>query len=181
MKSTHNQLSAAFNYASRFYGLRENPARSCGSMGKKKADKMDFWTLDEFRTFNEAIGNKIITKTIFNLLYRSWMRSVELLVPSLRDSDFEARTVTIDKNYARLDNEDLILKPKTPKSKHHRMPGIVCDMVRDYASGLVNYEDGERLFDVSKHFLYHEMERICEQSSVKKIRIHDIRRRHASR
>lgn len=53
-------------------------------------------------------------------------------------------------------------------------------MVRDYVSGLVNYEDGERLFDVSKHFLYHEMERICEQSSVKKIWIHDIRHRHAS-
>ena len=93
-------------------------------MGKKKADKMDFWTLDEFRTFNEAIGNKIITKTIFNLLYWSWIRSEELPVLSLRDSDFEARTVTIDKNYARLDNEDLILEPKTPKSKHHRMPGM---------------------------------------------------------
>ena len=49
LKSIHNQLSAAFNYACRFYGLRENSARSCGSMGKKKADKMDFWTLEEFQ------------------------------------------------------------------------------------------------------------------------------------
>ena len=116
LKSMHNQLSAAFNYACKFYGLKENPARACGSMGKKKADKLDFWTLDEFRVFNAGIGGKIITKTIFNLLYWSGIRSGELLALSLRDFDFEARTVTIDKNYARLDKEDLILEPKTPKS-----------------------------------------------------------------
>lgn len=181
LKSIHNQLSAAFNYACRFYGLRENPARSCGSMGKKKADKMDFWTLDEFRAFNEAIGNKIMTKTIFNLLYWSGMRSGELLALSLRDFDFEARTVAIDKNYARLDSEDLILEPKTPKSNRTiGIPSAVCDMVRDYASRLVDYEDGDRLFEVTKGFLYHEMKRISEKSGVKKIRIHDIRHSHAS-
>ena len=107
---------------------------------------MDFWTLDEFRAFNEAIGNKIMTKTIFNLLYWSGMRSGELLALSLRDFDFEARTVAIDKNYARLDSEDLILEPKTPKSNRTiGIPSAVCDMVRDYASRLVDYEDGDWL------------------------------------
>lgn len=181
LKSIHNQLSAVFNYACKFYGLKENPARSCGSMGKKKADKMDFWTLDEFKTFDKSIGNKIVTKTIFNLLYWSGMRSGELLALTLRDFDFEARTVTIDKNYARLDKEDLILDPKTPKSNRTiGLPGLVCDMVKEYASRLVDYKDGDRLFDVTKHFLYHEMERVSKQSGVKKIRIHDIRHSHAS-
>lgn len=50
----------------------------------------------------------------------------------------------------------------------------------DYASRLVDYEDGDRLFDVTKGFLYHEMKRISEQSGVKKIRIHDVRHSHAS-
>lgn len=122
-----------------------------------------------------------MTKTIFNLLYWSGMRSGELLALSLRDFDFEARTVTIDKNYARLDSEDLILEPKTPKSNRTiRIPGVVCDMIRDYASRLVDYEDGDRLFEVTKEFLYHEMKRISEKSGVKKIRIHDIRHSHAS-
>lgn len=181
LKSIHNQLSAALNYACNFYGLKENPARKCGSMGKKKADKMNFWTLDEFRAFDEAIGNKVITKTVFNLLYWSGIRSGELLALSLRDFDFAARTVTIDKNYARLDKEDLILEPKTPKSNRTiGIPSRVCDMVKDYASRLVDYEDGDRLFDVTKGFLYHEMKRISEQSGVKKIRIHDVRHSHAS-
>ena len=181
LKSIHNQLSAVFNYACRFYGLKENPARICGSMGKKKADDMKFWTLNEFKAFDKAIGKKIITKTIFNLLYWSGMRSGELLALTLRDFDFEARTVTIDKNYARLDKEDLILEPKTPKSNRTiGIPKLVCDMVMDYASRLMDYEAHERLFDVTKGFLFHEMERFSKESGVKRIRVHDIRHSHAS-
>ena len=32
-----------------------------------------------------------------------------------------------------------------------------------------------RIFPVTKHCLYHEMERGCQQSGVEKIRIHDLR------
>ena len=53
-------------------------------------------------------------------------------------------------------------------------------MIKDYASRLVDYEDGDRLFDVTKGFLYHEMKRVCEKSGIKKIRIHDVRHSHAS-
>ena len=44
------------------------------------------------------------------------MRSGELMALTLGDFDFEAQAVEINKNYARLDREDLILEPKTPKS-----------------------------------------------------------------
>ncbi len=44
----------------------------------------------------------------------------------------------------------------------------------------MDYEEGDRLFEVTKGFLYHEMKRISEKSGVKKIRIHDIRHSHAS-
>ena len=60
------------------------------------------------------------------------------------------------------------------------MPEHVCDMVQDYVSRLVDYEDGERLFDISKGFLYNEMERGCKLSGTKKIRVHDLRHSHAS-
>lgn len=117
----------------------------------------------------KSIGNKIMTKTIFNLLYWSGMRSGELLALTLRDFDFEARTVTIDKNYARLDKQDLILEPKTPKSNRTiGIPKTVCDMVKDYASRLMDYEPNERLFDVTKGFLYYEMERISKESGSQK-------------
>ena len=181
LKSIHNQLSALFNYACKYYGLPENPAKVCGSMGRSKADKMDFWTLDEFKRFEAAISDKIISKTIFNLLYWSGMRSGELMALTLGDFDFEAQAVEINKNYARLDREDLILEPKTPKSNRRvSLPTHVCELVKDYANRLVDYEDGERLFEVTKGFLYHEMERGCKKSGVKRIRVHDVRHSHAS-
>ncbi len=36
LKTVHNQLSAIFNHAVRYYNLRENPCQKAGSMGKKK-------------------------------------------------------------------------------------------------------------------------------------------------
>lgn len=42
LKSINNELSALFNYACKYYGLPENPAKVCGPMGKSKADKMKF-------------------------------------------------------------------------------------------------------------------------------------------
>lgn len=97
LKSINNQLSALFNFACKYYGLAENPAKVCGSMGKSKADKMKFWTLDEFKVFEESISDKIISKTIFNLLYWSGMRSGEMMALTLEDFDFEEQAVEINK------------------------------------------------------------------------------------
>lgn len=36
LKTVHNQLSAIFNHAVRYYNLRDNPCKKAGSMGKKK-------------------------------------------------------------------------------------------------------------------------------------------------
>ena len=44
LRTINNQLTAAFNFAVNFYGLRENPCLKAGSMGKKNADEMLFWT-----------------------------------------------------------------------------------------------------------------------------------------
>ncbi|MFR1802971.1 MAG: hypothetical protein ACLSWS_13165 [Faecalispora jeddahensis] len=35
LKTVHNQVSAIFNFACKYYRLPENPARICGSMEKK--------------------------------------------------------------------------------------------------------------------------------------------------
>ena len=51
LKTIHNQLSAIFNYAVRYYNLKENPCVKTGSIGKKHADEMQIWTLAEFQEF----------------------------------------------------------------------------------------------------------------------------------
>ncbi len=47
LKTIHNQLSAIFNHAVRYYNLRENPCRKAGSMGKKKNHEMSAQRLDK--------------------------------------------------------------------------------------------------------------------------------------
>ncbi len=41
-------------------------------------------------------------------------------------------------------------------------------------------QPNERLFEVTKYYLNHEMRRDCEKSGVRKIRVHDLRHSHAS-
>ena len=41
--------------AVKYYGLKENPCHKAGSMGKKRADEMLFWTRQEFQTFIEVM------------------------------------------------------------------------------------------------------------------------------
>ncbi len=146
-----------------------------------KYGEVDLSVCDSLENGVIVLYNRIRSKinADFDMLLEE--SDIDAILMDKADFDFEARTVTIDKNYARLDKEDLILDPKTPKSNRTiGLPGLVCDMVKEYASRLVDYKDGDRLFDVTKHFLYHEMERVSKQSGVKKIRIHDIRHSHAS-
>lgn len=181
LRTVNNQLSAIFNYAKKYYKLPDNPATICGSMGKNHADSMMFWTLEEFQQFLPAIEDKLMSKVMFSILFWTGIRSGELLALTLKDFDFENKTMRIDKNYTRLNGDDLILTPKTPKSKRNiAIPQFLCDMVNDYASHLYDYRPKERLFPVTKHYLNHEMIRGCKHSGVKKIRIHDIRHSHAS-
>ncbi len=140
LRTLNSQLSAIFNFAVKYYGLPYNPVQRSGPMGKKKSDLMQFWKPDEFQLFIEAVSDKVMSKVIFNLLYWTGMRSGELLALTLNDFDFEERTVSINKNFARVDGEDLFLEPKTPKSRRKiTLPQFVCDMVKDYADKLYGY------------------------------------------
>lgn len=181
LRTLNSQLSAIFNFAVKYYGLQSNPVQKSGTIGKKRSGLEQYWTVDEFKIFIEAVSDKPMSVIIFNLLYWSGMRSGELLALTLNDFDFEACTVSITKNYARVDREDLFLEPKTPKSNRKiTLPQFVCDLVKDYAARLYGYHPSERLFETTKHYLKYEMERGCKKTGLKEIRVHDLRHSHAS-
>lgn len=181
LKTLNNQLSAIFNFAVKYYKLPSNPVRTCGSMGKKNADSMQFWTVDEFNKFIAFVEDKPVSKVIFEILFWTGIRSGELLALTLNDFDMNAQTVSINKNYARHNKQDLILEPKTPKSKRVvTIPPFLVTLVQDYVSKLYDYQPDERLFTVTKSYLHHEMDRGSKKAKVKRIRIHDLRHSHAS-
>ena len=168
LKNINNQLSAIFNFATKYYGLASNPARECGSMGKKKADSMQFWTHEEFLKFIDCVDNQT-DKIIFELLYYSSMRSGELFALTLSDFNFSEKTVSINKNYARLQGEDLIMTPKTEKSKRVvTLPDFVLNDIQIYTSKLYQLNPTQRIFEINKYSLDISMKRSCNISGIKK-------------
>ena len=180
LKTVNNQLSAIFNFATKYYKLPTNPARLCGSMEKKKAEDMDFWTVAEFQQFIKATENDITAKTIFNLFFYSGIREGELLALTLNDFNSENNSVFINKSYAMVNSQPIIKEPKTPKSKRLvTLPTRIMEMVKEYAEQLCGYTPDQRLFPTAKSSLYKYMVRYSKASGVRKIRIHDLRHSHA--
>ena len=181
LKTVHNQLSAIFNHAARFYGLNLNPARQAGNMGAEERKEMLFWTREEYTKFSEAMMDKPLSFYAFEVLYWCGIREGELLALTPADFDFEKRTLTINKSYQRLNKQDVITTPKTPKSNRViQMPQFLCDELQDYLKQLYGVEPDSRMFPISKSYLHREMDRGCKQTGVKRIRIHDLRHSHIS-
>ena len=181
LKTINNQLSAIFNYAVRYYDLKSNPCAKAGSMGKSKAEEMDFWTGEEFRRFIDSVMNKRLSYMAFMTLYWTGMRLGELLALNPKDVDLEKRTISITKSYQRLGKKDVITPPKTPKSKRViTIPEFLAADIKDYMDSLYDLQENDRLFPITKYYLEHEMQRGIKESGVKRIRVHDLRHSHAS-
>ena len=181
LRSIHSQLSAIFNHAVKYYGLRENPCKKAGCMGKKKNREMQFWTKEEYLKFAEVMMDKPLSFYAFEMLYWCGIREGELLALTPADFDFEKRTVSITKSYQRLNGQDLITTPKTEKSNRViQMPQFLVDEIQDYLKQLYNIQSNDRMFTVTKSYLYHEMDRGAKKANIKRIRIHDLRHSHVS-
>lgn len=181
LKTINNQLSAIFNYAVRYYDLKSNPCAKAGSMGKSKAEEMDFWTGEEFRKFIDSVMNKRLSYMAFMTLYWTGMRLGELLALNPKDVDLEKRTITITKSYQRLGKKDVITPSKTPKSKRViTIPEFLAADIKDYIDSLYELQENDRLFPITKYYLEHEMQRGIKESGVKRIRVHDLRHYHVS-
>ena len=182
LKTIHNQMSAILNYAVKYYGLKENAARKAGSMGKKESEKeMLFWTKEEYLKFSEAMMEKPISFYAFEILYWCGLRVGELLALTPEDFDLEKKLIKINKSYQRLHGEDIITLPKTAKSiRQVDMPDFLCEEIKDYLNSIYGIDRNQRIFPITKSYLHHEMNRGCEQTKVKRIRIHDLRHSHVS-
>ena len=151
LKTVHNQLSAIFNHAARFYGLNINPARQAGNMGAEERKEMLFWTREEYTKFSEAMMDKPLSFYAFEVLYWCGIREGELLALTPADFDFEKRTLTINKSYQRLNKQDVITTPKTPKSNRViQMPSSFVTSCRTTLSSSTVWSRTARCFPSAK-------------------------------
>ena len=181
LKKINTELNSIINYAKRFYDLNTNPCGKAGTIGKAKAEEMDYWTYDEYIAFREGVKDKPLSYICFEVLYWTGMREGELLALSPTDIDLDNKLISINRTYQRIGGKDVFTSPKTRKSKRKiPIPDFLCQELSDYIQSRYMLDADERLFPITKSYLSHEMIRGCKNTGVKKIRIHDIRHSHAS-
>lgn len=181
LKTLHNQLSAVFNHAVRYYNLKENPAKLVGNMGSDKGIEMSFWTKDEYLRFAEVMMDEPLAYYCFQVLYWSGIREGELLALTLDDIDFVNKTIRINKTFHNIKGRDVVTDPKTPKSKRVvQIPDFLLEELQDYVNMTYALNPADRLFPVTKSYLYRFMKKGCVDAGLKKIRVHDLRHSHVS-
>ncbi len=181
LRTICNQLSAIFNHAIRYYGLSNNPLLRTGKIGSKKSPvEMQFWTRDEYLAFRRKVMDKPLSFLAFEVLYWTGIREGELLALTPKDFNFEKSIISINKSYQRIKGRDVITSPKTPKSNRLITASpFLMEEVKEHV-GVNHIPSDERIFRLTKSFLYHEMRRGCALAGTKVIRIHDLRHSHVS-
>lgn len=125
--------------------------------------------------------DKPISYYAFQMLYWTGIREGELLALTPADFDFEKGTVKISKTYQRIKGEDMITSPKTKKSNRTvQMPDFLCTEMQEFFDMQYGLKRKDRIFNITKSYLHHEMDRGSKAAGVKRIRIHDLRHSHIS-
>lgn len=167
------------NYAIKYYGLKSNPCHISGTIGKKNAGEMSFWTLDEYSKFRSVIYREDHICE-FDLLYWGGLRKGELI--ALTPNDILEDSVSINKTASFRSGEIYISSPKTDSScRVVTLPKFCMDELHHYINRLYGITAEERIFDInSNNALNKALERYANKAEVKKIRIHDLRHSHTS-
>lgn len=173
----YNTLKNIFKFAVENYNLPSNPCPSNQSFGKVNKI-LNYWTIDEFRTFASAL-RKPHHIMEFYMLFWTGMRCGELLGLTWDDIDFDSNSISIVKSYYRLERADHFTPGKTDNSRRIViMPQFLSDMLKDFKR--MSAYASNRVFDVTKSAIDHQFNRTIAKCGVKKIRLHDLRHSHAS-
>ena len=190
-RTVNNLLAAIFQFAVKVYGLKNNPVKILDNIGKAKTNRLDFWTVDEFECFLATLQNKHLNKAAkikrlvddyplavaFKILFYCGLRKGELLALTVSDFDYNNRTIRINKNYKRLNGEDLVMSTKTAKSNRViTIPESLNLILYDFINKLYEPTPETRIFYMlSASNMHRAMHTTAKLAKLKEIRIHDLR------
>lgn len=183
LRMVQNQITALFTHASNIYNLNNNPCKKVKKMGKSDADKLNFWTKDEYDCFISGIDRESKYYVIFEILFWTGCREGEMLALTKEDVDFENNQISITKTYYRTERRDIITTPKTEQSvRVIDIPQFLTKEIEMYVNRCYGLPDNERLFPIVAEAVQHKLKRACAKSGggVKPIRVHDLRHSHVA-
>lgn len=180
LRMLQNQVTAVFNHAERFYGLKDNPCKKIDKMGKANARELNFWTKEEYDRFIQNFDEK---EEMYRLMYQMlfWLgcRVGELLAICYGDINFKEKTVSITKTYYRRNKTDYITAPKTESSNRIvTMPDFLVEELKAYTDKMYELKAEERIFMVTDRAVQKKMKQKADKLNLKHIRVHDLRHSH---
>lgn len=180
LRTLNSQLSAIFNFAVQYFKLPLNPCSQVKAMGKKQADEMNFWTLDEF---NKALqyANGPAYRLAFLTLYWTGIREGELLAMTKKKIIHQDKALRVTQTLKRENGEMVLGDPKTENSvRIVTLPDFLYDEIQAYTGALYGLEDDDPIFYMSKHGLLAEIKRMADAAGLQRIRVHDLRYSHVA-
>lgn len=179
LRTVNSRLSAVFNYAVMYYGLPQNPCLPAGFMGRKRAGRMKFWTLEEFEAVVAQVQKRGF-RLAFLVMYWLGLRVGECLALTPADI-LPSGAVRVEKTHHRVAGEDVAGPPKTDNSvRDVPAPSFLLAELRAYVSALYDIGPGDRIFYFTHGTLNKELDRAAAAAGVQRIRIHDLRHSHAA-
>lgn len=173
----HKAMVTILNYAVRYHGLLSNPCNKAGGIGKP-THSMAFWTLGQYNSFIQHIGD-IRARTALDLLFYSGMRFGEMMALTLEDLDFTANTISITKTFYQ--NTHTTGPPKTGNSvRHITMPASIMQEIQAYTTKIYGIRPSARIFSFTDSLVKGNIKRGSEKAGIPRIRIHDLRHSHVS-
>lgn len=181
LRMIQNQITALFTHASNIYNLANNPCKKVKKMGKADADKIDFWTKEEYDKFIATfeVGSRYYV--LFEILFWTGCREGELLALNKSDIDFANNKLHITKTYYRTERKDIITAPKTEQSvRTIDIPEFLKQEIKDYVNKMYELPDGERIFPIVAEAVQHMLKNHADKAGVKRIRVHSLRHSHVA-
>lgn len=146
LKKINGILNAIFNYAAKFYDLKDNPCTKAGSIGSHKSKEMVIYTYEQFNLLRENAYD-YTDYTIFSILYFTGMRKGELFALTKKDIDLENKVINIDKSCQRIAKEYVYTSPKTHNSvRKVDIPNCLVEIIQKYYDTLYEITDDEHIF-----------------------------------
>lgn len=176
LRMMQNQITALFTHASNIYNLTDNPCKKVKKMGKSAADKLNFWTKEEYDQFIDTMEAGSRYYVIFEILFWTGCREGELLALTKSDIDFSNNRMSITKTYYRMEGRDVITAPKTEQSMRIiELPKFLTREIKEYVDQFPDLTAHTRIFPVVAESVQRKLKRQVEKAGVKKIRVHDLR------
>ena len=181
LRMVQNQITALFTHASNIYNLANNPCKKVKKMGKADAEKIDFWTKEEYDKFIATFEKGSRYYVLFEILFWTGCREGELLALNKSDIDFENNKLHITKTYYRTERKDIITVPKTEQSvRTIDIPEFLKQEIKDYVDKLYELPDDERIFPIVAEAVQHMIKNHSEKAGIKRIRVHSLRHSHVA-